>query len=204
MRKPLLIASIVAVLLGTATTAGVIMMKWQSIMTPEAEETADGHSKPSIDPKIKAWNFQSEEIETLARDLRAEKAALEQRSKDLDAAAARVATEKMELQRLRTELDGLKDEITKSVPQIEAVEKGNLKGLSKTYASMKPSQAVAILAEMDDASVIKILSMMKTENVAQVLGEMSKTTTPSGPLAPRAAKLSDQLRLLKKDELAQQ
>ena len=50
---------------------------------------------------------------------------------------------------------------------------------------------------MDDIMVVKILATMKPDVVAPIFEEMSKTTGPDGPLAKRAATLSDRLRLLK-------
>ena len=71
---------------------------------------------------------------------------------------------------------------------------------------MKPTQAVAILAEMSDANIAKLLATMKSDVVAKILGEMSRTVDPAAEpgskttLAARAAAISNQLRLFKNEQ----
>ena len=103
----------------------------------------------------------------------------------------------------------MRTELTDKTTEMQASEKTNVRNLSRTYSNMKPEQAVAIISEMTDANIVKILSLMKPDIQARILAEMAKTVDTSaagGPatagsviatLAPRAAKLSDQLRLLK-------
>ena len=61
------------------------------------------------------------------------------------------------------------------------------------------TEAVAIFREMDENMAVKILSMMKPENVAPILGEMTKAPARPGEesMARRAARISDKLRLIK-------
>jgi Mg/Co/Ni transporter MgtE len=90
---------------------------------------------------------------------------------------------------------------------MQASEKTNVRNLSRTYSNMKPTQAVAIISEMTDANIVKILALMKPDIQARILAEMAKTPDGSvaggsgnATLAPRAAKLSDQLRLFKQGQ----
>ncbi len=50
---------------------------------------------------------------------------------------------------------------------------------------------------MDDTTAVKILSLMKPDVVGPIFEEMSKTAGTEGPLARRAAVLSEKLRLVK-------
>jgi hypothetical protein len=50
---------------------------------------------------------------------------------------------------------------------------------------------------MDDTTVVKILSLMKSDVVGPIFEEMAGTNGPEGTLAKRAAALSDKLRLMK-------
>jgi flagellar motility protein MotE (MotC chaperone) len=197
-------AIIVAAVLGPIVTAGTVAMHWKDILTlpAPAESESKEPGKPVIKPSPKEWSFMSTEIEDVAKDLREERAALEMKRQDLEATSKRIAAEKEELKRVRTELEQLRSEITASVPVLQSTEAANIKNLSKVYATMKPTQAVAILESMDDISVVKLLATMKADAVSQIFAEMAHTAGPDGPLAPRVAKLSEQLRLLKKETVA--
>jgi flagellar motility protein MotE (MotC chaperone) len=124
----------------------------------------------------------------------------------------RIAAEKQELLRLREELlrlrgeiEKMRDDLTSQTTELVSTEKSNIRNLARSYAIMKPAEAVAILSQMSDANIVKLLATMKADIVAKILGEMAKTKDPSAPadskttLANRAATISDQLRLFKND-----
>jgi flagellar motility protein MotE (MotC chaperone) len=197
MIRSIWFTAIVAVVLGAATCAGVLLLRWNELVPTKSEDAA---SKRFLSAKERGWDFWSNEIDSLSADLKKEREGLDTRRKDLDALEARLAAEKQELVRVRAEVQAIRDEITQQIPVLEASEKGNLKTLSRTYATMKPRQAVTILAEMDDTNVVKILALMKPDAVGAILQEMA-TPTPGAPsLAERAAKLSNELRLLEKKD----
>ena len=50
---------------------------------------------------------------------------------------------------------------------------------------------------MDDVTVVKILSLMKSDSVAPIFEEMSRSSTADPALARRAAALSEKLRLVR-------
>ena len=81
--------------------------------------------------------------------------------------------------------------------EIQADESKNLRSLSQTYANLSPKAAVAIIREMDDVTVVKILYLMKPDIVAPIFEEMSKTSDKDGLLSRRAAVISEKLRLMK-------
>ena len=80
---------------------------------------------------------------------------------------------------------------------IRADEAKNLRGLAQTYSNLTPRAAVAIFREMDDATAVKILFLMKPDIVGPIFEEMSKTAGTDGTLARRAAILSEKLRVMK-------
>ncbi|HQF38133.1 MAG TPA: hypothetical protein PK322_03350, partial [Opitutaceae bacterium] len=73
----------------------------------------------------------------------------------------------------------------------------NLRSLAQTYSNLTPKAAVAIFAEMDDATVVKVLSLMKADAVGPIFEEMSKDKSEKNNQAQRAARLSERLRLMK-------
>lgn len=147
--------------------------------------------------KAQGWDFWTVEVDNLATELKDEKARLAKQSELLDQRAARIAGEQQELEKVRASLEGMRKEIADKVIEIQADETKNLRTLSQTYADLSPKAAVAIIREMDDVTVVKILYLMKPDVVALIFEEMTKTTDGTGLLSKRAAVISEKLRLMK-------
>jgi flagellar motility protein MotE (MotC chaperone) len=147
--------------------------------------------------KAQGWDFWTIEIEGLSSELKEERARLRQQADLLNQRAARLASEQQELAKVRADIEAMRAEINRKVIEITADESKNLKSLAQTYTNLTPKAAVAILREMDDTTVVKILSLMKSDVVGPIFEEMARTQGPDGPLAKRAAILSDKLRLMK-------
>ena len=200
---------LLAVILGTATAAGVLLLKWPSVTTLPPEPPA---TRTKIKSQSKDWDFYTAEIDNLIQELQKERTGYEVKTKDLGAVEMRIAAEKQELLRLREELlrlrgeiEKMRDDLTTQTTELLSTEKSNIRNLARSYAIMKPAEAVAILSEMSDANIVKLLATMKADIVAKILGEMAKTKDPAAPtdskttLANRAATISDQLRLFKSE-----
>ena len=200
---------LLAVILGTATAAGVLLLKWPSVTTLPPEPPA---TRTKIKSQSKDWDFYTAEIDNLLQELQKQRTTYEVKTKDLGAVEMRIAAEKQELLRLRDELlrlrgeiEKMRDDLTTQTTELLSTEKSNIRNLARSYAIMKPAEAVAILSEMSDANIVKLLATMKADIVAKILGEMAKTKDPAAPadskttLANRAATISDQLRLFKND-----
>jgi len=200
---------LLAVILGTATAAGVLLLKWPSVTTLPPEPPA---TRTKIKSQSKDWDFYTAEIDNLIQELQKERTGYEVKTKDLGAVEMRITAEKQELLRLREELlrlrgeiEKMRDNLTTQTTELLSTEKSNIRNLARSYAIMKPAEAVAILSEMSDANIVKLLATMKADIVAKILGEMAKTKDPAAPadskttLANRAATISDQLRLFKNE-----
>ena len=200
---------LLAVILGTATAAGVLLLKWPSVTTLPAEPPA---TQTKIKSQSKDWDFYTAEIDNLIQELQKQRTGYEVKTKDLGAVEMRIAAEKQELLRLREdllrlrgEIEKMRDDLTTQTTELLSTEKSNIRNLARSYAIMKPAEAVAILSQMSDANIVKLLATMKADIVAKILGEMAKTKDPAAPadskttLANRAATISDQLRLFKND-----
>jgi len=158
---------------------------------------AAARPKPAADKKEKGWDFWTIEIENISTDLKEERALLRKQADLQEQRAARLAAEEKELAKIRSDIEGLRREIADKVIEITADEAKNLRTLSQTYTNLSPRAAVAILREMDDITAVKILSLMKPDVVGPIFEEMSRTAGADGPLARRAAVLSEKLRLMK-------
>jgi flagellar motility protein MotE (MotC chaperone) len=195
LRNPL-VSSGLALVLSVAVGLYAI---WRA-MTPALAQlmAARAAAAAAAQPKKeKGWDFWTIEIENLANELKEQKAVLEKRSELIDQREARLAAEQKELATMRGEIEGLRNEISEKVVAIRADEAKNLRSLAQTYANLTPRAAVSIIRELDDTTAVKILSLMKPDTVGPIFEEMSKTTGADGPLARRAAILSEKLRLVK-------
>ncbi|MBI2815114.1 MAG: hypothetical protein HYX71_12615 [Opitutae bacterium] len=150
----------------------------------------------------RGWNFWTIEIENLANELKDERDRLRQQSEQQGHREAQLAAERQELNKVRTEIEGLRAEIAAKVVEINADEMKNVRTLAQTYTNLPPAAAVAIIREMEDTMVVKILSLMKPDVVAPIFEQMSRTPTADGTLARRAAVLSDRLRLVRSTKTA--
>lgn len=188
---------LIGLLLGSGT--GLVLL-WQrttkvvAVITQSRARAAEiAESKKPVEP----WGFWAIELENLATDLRDEKAKLAKREELLDQREARFAAERQELDKLRRELEVIRNEVTVKMGEIKADESKNLRNLSQTYAALSPKAAVAIFKEMDDVTIVKILSLMKADIVGPIFEEMSKSTDVQANWPKRAAALSERLRVMK-------
>ncbi|RXK52966.1 hypothetical protein ESB00_14735 [Oleiharenicola lentus] len=188
------VASVLGIVLGTAVGLGWF---WRASELIVAAAIAAVPPSPMEQNKAQGWDFWTIEIDGLASELKEERARLRQQAEQLNQRAARLSAEQQELAKVRTEIEALRAEIGRKVVEIAADESKNLRALAQTYATLTPRGAVAILREMDDTTVVKILSLMKSETVAPIFEEMAKTASPEGTLAKRAGALSEKLRLMK-------
>jgi len=152
--------------------------------------------------KAQGWDFWTVEIDNLASELKEEKARLKKQAEQLDRRAAQLDAEQQELEKVRANVEATRKEIGERVIAIAADEGKNLRALAQTYTNLTPRAAVAIIREMDDITVVKILSLMKPDVVAPIFEEMSRTPDKDGLLARRAAVLSEKLRLMKSSKAA--
>ena len=178
--------AILAVMLGLGTTAG-LLYAGRSAFQPARKEP--------LPPRL--WSFKTEEVDSLIAELKLERAKLDKRDADMDQTAAHIEAERQELEKVKATIQAMRDEIAKEVPELQEAELKNLKGLAQTYSDVTPASAVTIFREMDDVTVIKILSLMKPDKVGGILEQMSHTQDNDISMAKRAARISDKLRLVK-------
>lgn len=174
-----------------------VSLCYRTLETLVAQVVVAAKPKEPVELKRKGWDFWTIEIENLANELKEERSRLKKQSEGLDQRAARLAGEEKEFAKLRADVESLRKEIAERVIEIKADEAKNLRALSATYSALQPRATVAIFKEMDDATAVKILSLMKADVVAPIFDEMSRSTTADSNMARRAAVLSEKLRLMK-------
>jgi flagellar motility protein MotE (MotC chaperone) len=188
--------AIIALLFGMGLQTFVLLSHVEELATAAAavpEEVVDPHAPPS---RIN-WDFLSPEMEDLRKELHERVAAAVRREEDLQDYEKRLQAERAEIEKLKREIEAVRDDLSKRLIDIETSEQKNLKTLAVTYGDMEANAALAIFQKMDDEMVVKILAFMKPAQVRPILEEMARTKDGDTTLAGRAAALSYKLRLLR-------
>ena len=186
-------SALLGMLLNIATTLAMILPAIASLQDP-AIETVE---KTSMAERM--WGFKTEAVDDLVKELKTEIEKLDTDRKGVLAVQSQNAAEREDLDKVRAEIVGMRAEIDQQVVEIQERELKNLKTLAQTYSAMNPSAVVAIFRELDENMSVKVLSFMKADRVGPILGEMSKgaDVATGEPMAKRAARITDKLRLLK-------
>lgn len=183
---------VLGLVLGVGTSSALIWTTAKPLVRQIAESLASETKPARPEPP---WDFWTIEVESLAKELKEQKAALKQREEGLAGRESRLKSEQQELEKTRRQIEALRSEIGSKMIEVQADEAKNLKTLAATYRNLSPKTAVAILREMDELTVVKVLSLMKTDEVSALFEEMAKSGDPA--LIKRAAHLSERIRLLK-------
>jgi hypothetical protein len=200
MKSKLQNPAVVAALAIMISVAVGVMAFWRTA-APLAEaavlKAAKNVKAPPVVLKERGWDFWTIEIENLSSELKGERDRLRQQHEQLDQRSAQLANEARELAKVRTELEALRRGISEKIIEISADDAKNIRTLAQTYTNLTPRAVVAIVREMDDATVVKIFSVMKIDVVSAIFEEMSRTSGADGPLSKRVAILSERMRQVK-------
>jgi flagellar motility protein MotE (MotC chaperone) len=147
--------------------------------------------------RVQGWDYWTIEIENLSSELKEQKEALQRRSDQLDRREAQIASEKRDLENLRDDEVQMRNELDQRIITIGADEDKNLHMLAKTYETLTAPSAVAIVRELDQTTAVKILSLMKPDDIGPIFEEMAIEAKSDPTMARLAADLSDKLRLMK-------
>jgi len=187
------IIAVLGIFLGVGTQLVVLLWRATEIEIEPAEAVVEPHA--AID-RI-AWSFLTPEIENLSGELRTRLEAVAVREEELNDYALRLKAERAEIEKLKRDMEIMRNDLSNVFTNVSVSEQKNLKTLAATYTNLSPAAALAIFQEMDDEMVVKILAFMKPDPVGQILQEMAQTKDGGGTLAGRAAELSNRLRLLR-------
>jgi flagellar motility protein MotE (MotC chaperone) len=190
-------AAVLIVLLQPAVSVFLVLQSAPSIIHALAARTSEAPEVMLPREARPPWSMWTPELEKLAKELKEQREKLREREQTVVQREARLDAETAELARTRREIEAQRAEISKLLTSVGVDELKNLRGLAQTYANLTPKAAVAIFAEMDDTTVVKILSLMKADAVGPIFEEMSKDKSEKDNQAQRAATLSERLRLIK-------
>ncbi len=139
-----------------------------------------------------SWDYRNPDVEELVKELQISKSQMAQRAAQLDELAARLRSERVEINQITQKVSQLQQEFDQKLTRVRDEEMGNLKKLAKTYSTMSVDGTTSIFKQLDDAAVVKILMFMKEVETAPILDAMAK---PAEADAKRVAGISEQLRL---------
>lgn len=186
----------ITLLLAMLLYAGSTFFFWRTPDLPKVKKHASDPEAPGpvvVVDRGPSWEFSNPEVDQLVRELRHERAAIAARAKQLDDLAARLKVEQAELQSATQAVHQLQRDFDRSLIKVKDEESTNLKRLARVYATMEPDGATAILRELDESTVVKVLSFMKDDQIAMLMTSLAR----SGDVeAKRVAIISERLRLL--------
>jgi flagellar motility protein MotE (MotC chaperone) len=141
------------------------------------------------------WTFHTKELQQLINSINDKKEELTKKEEELKGWEDRLKSQKAELTEAQGRIEQLRGSIESLIVQSKADEMKNLKSLSATYAAMTPDGAVAIFAEMDDNTVVKLLALMKPDTVGPIFEAMGRLPGQESQMKARIARISEKLRL---------
>jgi len=138
-----------------------------------------------------AWKFHNPEIDQWVSQIKDEREALAVREQQLKEWEARLAAENRELAAVTQAVTRTEEDFDRRVLSFTEQEKENAKKQLKVIADMTPDGAVAMLNEMPDEEVTRLLYAMKPDISGAILDAMSKL---GGTSAKRAANLTERIK----------
>ena len=179
-----------------AVLGGVLFLLTSAFLTtqglatvPSGDEETEGAAHANI--KGPSWDFFNPELDQIIADLKSERDTLTSRDKQLNELATRLKAERGELDDALKGIKKIQEQVDKNLFRIKEDEAGNLKKLAKMYTAMEPASAARILRELDDAIVVKILTLVKEQETALILESLSRMGEAE---TRRAAAISESLR----------
>lgn len=145
--------------------------------------TREKKFSPSNDP---SWRFRNPEFEQWVEELRAERHAMELRGRELEEWAARLQAERQELYMATQVVHQLQMDFDRTILRFQATETQNLKLQTKVVSGMSPEGAAAMLKEMPEPELVRILFTLKPDQASTILDAMSRMGKDEAQLAARA------------------
>ena len=141
----------------------------QAAVKPAAAPTAV--CAPSALELAKSAGLSPAELQVL-QSLGDRRTQLDQREQDIDTQLKLLAAAEAKLDARLKSLDGLKGEIKALLGEAETKQAAEVDRLVTVYSKMKPRDAAAVIAQLDDKVRIPVAAKMKEAALAQVLAQM--------------------------------
>lgn len=153
-------------------------------VTPAAKAPLMAEDDPS-------WKFHNPDIDQWVSQIKDERDALAVREQNLKEWEARLAAESREIAAVTQSVTRTQEQFDKRVLLFTDQQKDNVKKQLKVIADMTPDGAAAMLGELPDDEVARLLYSMKADVSGAILSEMSKS---GGAAAKRAATITERIK----------
>lgn len=137
------------------------------------------------------WDRHNPEVDQLLKEIQTERDYLTKKAAELRELETRLAAERAEINQITQRVAQLQMDFDQTIIRVKEEEAPNLKKLARLYSTMSIEGASAILRELDDAVVVKVMSFMKEDQSAPLLEAMAREGETQ---AKRAANIAEALR----------
>ena len=137
-----------------------------------------------------SWRFRNPEFNQWVAQIKEEKDTLALREQQLNELQSRLTSERQEIMTVTQTVAQMQADFDRNVIRFGAQETENVRRQAKLIAAMSPAGAAAMIAEMPDDDVVRILFTMKVDEASAILDTLS---TRGKDDAKRAAILTVQL-----------
>jgi len=120
-----------------------------------------------------SWRFRNPEFNQWVAQIKEEKDALALREQNLTELQNRLAAERQEILTVTQTVAQLQMDFDRNVIRFSSQETENVRHQAKLIAAMSPAGAAAMIAEMPDDDVVRILFTMKTDEASAILDSLS-------------------------------
>lgn len=156
------------------------------------QTTAEAETPRSRNNEV-SWKFHNPEFEQWITELKHEKDVLAVKEQQLADLEKRVQIERLELTTVTQMVHQLQVDFDKTVIRFKVQETENLKRQAKLMTAMTPETACAMFKEMADDDLVRLLFLMKNDQVSELLETMAKEGKET---TKRATLLTERLRLV--------
>jgi flagellar motility protein MotE (MotC chaperone) len=160
------------------------------ISTTKLGKVAPAAKAPLLAEDDPSWKFHNPEIDQWVAQIKDERDALAVREQQLKEWEARLAAESHEISAVTQAVSRTQEAFDKRVLLFKDAEKDNIKKQLKVIGGMSPDGAAAMLNEISDDEVAKLLYAMKPDISGAILDAMTKF---GGASARRAAALTQRI-----------
>lgn len=133
-----------------------------------AANPAAGQAQTNAAPNVDSNKPVSTELSQF-ENLRQRKEQLDQREKELAALEAELQKQKVELDKKIAELQDLRGQISDILKNRVELDQQKVDKLVDLYSNMKPQQAAAVIATINEDLAVQILAKMKKKNAAAIM-----------------------------------
>ena len=156
-------------------TGGVLYLAATVLVLPPAKFAGwrpAGPANRSADDDP-SWRFRNPEFNQWVAQIKEEKDALALREQNLTELQNRLNAERQEIMSVTQTVAQLQSDFDRNVLRFSSQETENVRRQAKLIAAMSPAGAAAMIAEMPDDDVVRILFTMKIDEASAILDTLS-------------------------------